>query len=73
VVSRVGQGMRIMLDQDSCISSGQCVLSAPDVFDQRDEDGVAVLLTDDPPPHLVAAVERAAQLCPALAIRLEPQ
>ncbi|MDX6279873.1 MAG: 4Fe-4S single cluster domain of Ferredoxin, partial [Kribbellaceae bacterium] len=28
--------MKVVLDQDKCIGSGQCVLSSPDVFDQRD-------------------------------------
>ena len=41
--------MKITVDQDKCVSSGQCVLNAADVFDQRDEDGVVVLLDDSPP------------------------
>ncbi|CAM5507981.1 ferredoxin [Streptomyces canarius] len=37
--------MKVHIDEHKCVASGQCVLVAPDVFDQRDEDGVAVLLT----------------------------
>ncbi|GLW05699.1 ferredoxin [Microtetraspora sp. NBRC 13810] len=62
--------MRVFADQDRCVGSGQCVLTAPAVFDQRDEDGIVTLLTDDPPPGEHEAVRRAAVLCPAMAIRL---
>lgn len=60
--------MRISLDQDSCVSSGQCVFAAPEVFDQRDEDGVAVLMTEAPETASHEAVREAARVCPALAI-----
>jgi ferredoxin len=63
--------MNVSLDQDKCIASGQCVLAAGDVFDQRDEDGIAVLLTAQPPAALAADVERAASICPARAITLQ--
>jgi len=33
--------MRVTVDQDRCIAAGQCVAAAPDVFDQRDEDGMS--------------------------------
>ena len=36
--------MRVNADRESCIGSGQCVLDAPDVFDQ-DDDGVVSLKT----------------------------
>jgi ferredoxin len=62
--------VRIVLDQDACIGSGQCVLTADDVFDQRVEDGVAVLLLDEVPPERAAELEEAALICPAQAIRL---
>jgi ferredoxin len=35
--------MKIIVDQDGCVASGQCVTAAADVFDQRDEDGIVVL------------------------------
>jgi ferredoxin len=47
------------------------VVVAPEVFDQRDEDGMVVLLQAQPDPALRPAVEKAARLCPALAIRIE--
>ena len=60
--------MKIIVDQDGCVASGQCVTAAADVFDQRDEDGSVLLLTDNPPEHLAADVHQAAAVCPALAI-----
>lgn len=63
--------MKITVDQDKCVASGQCVTAAADVFDQRDEDGVVVLLTDNPPEDLAADIQQAAAVCPALAIVVE--
>ncbi|MDX3111471.1 ferredoxin [Nonomuraea angiospora] len=63
--------MKIIIDQDKCVASGQCVMAADDVFDQRDEDGIVVLLNDDPPPGRLADVRQAALVCPALAITVE--
>ncbi|MBI0296177.1 ferredoxin [Streptomyces sp. PRKS01-29] len=62
--------MQVTLHQDKCVASGQCVLAAQDVFDQRDEDGVAVLLDDRPPEELHDDVRHAAAVCPAPAIAL---
>jgi len=56
--------VKVILDQDKCIGSGQCVLSAPEVFDQRDDDGIAVLLEETPEE----GTREAARICPALAI-----
>ena len=63
--------IKIHVDQDECIGAGQCVLTAPQVFDQREEDGVVVLLQDHADNGLEASVRKAAKLCPARAIRVE--
>lgn len=63
--------MRVVVDQDKCVSSGQCVLNAFDVFDQRDDDGVVELLVERPAPEQEPEVRNAAAACPALAIHLE--
>jgi len=63
--------MKITVNQDACASSGNCVLNAPQVFDQREDDGVVVLLTADPAPEQAEGVRRAAAACPALAILIE--
>jgi ferredoxin len=60
--------MRIEIDQDKCCAAGQCVLAADDLFDQRDEDGVVVLLEATPPEAALDRAREAAALCPAAAI-----
>jgi ferredoxin len=63
--------MKVVVNQDKCVSSGQCVLNASELFDQRDDDGVVVLLNDSPPPDQADNVRNAATACPALAIDIE--
>jgi len=60
--------VHITIDEDKCCAAGQCVLAAPEVFDQRDDDGIVVLLDADPPESQYAAVRDAAAVCPAAAI-----
>jgi ferredoxin len=63
--------MKITVNQEKCCGAGQCVLTAPEVFDQREEDGVVVLLNPCPDPDQQAAVREAATVCPAGAITLD--
>ncbi|MEB8340815.1 ferredoxin [Streptomyces endophyticus] len=62
--------MKITVDEDTCCGAGQCALIAPDVFDQRDEDGIVVLLDAQPPSEQHALADEAASVCPASAIRV---
>ena len=62
--------MKVFVDQDRCVGSGQCALSVPDVFDQSD-DGMAVLLNERPSEDRRMDVLYAAAGCPALAITVE--
>ncbi|MCD9879778.1 ferredoxin [Streptomyces guryensis] len=64
--------MKVELEADKCVASGQCVLAAMDVFDQ-DDDGIAILLEDEPAPELLDDVKEAIAVCPAAAIRLVEQ
>jgi ferredoxin len=63
--------VKVTVAQDNCVSSGQCVLNATDVFDQRDDDGVVILLIESPGPELAVDTRKAAAACPALAIHIE--
>ncbi len=63
--------MEVTVDQDKCVSSGQCVSYASDVFDQRDDDGVVVLLVESPLHDQADNARRAAAACPALAIDIK--
>jgi ferredoxin len=64
-----GIPMKVELEADKCVASGQCVLAAMDVFDQ-DDDGIAILLEEEPAPELLDDVKEAVAVCPAAAIRL---
>lgn len=63
--------MKVTVDQGKCVSSGQCVLNAGEVFDQGDDDGVVILLADNPPHEHAENARKAAAACPALAIDIE--
>jgi ferredoxin len=39
--------MKVELEADKRVASGQCVLAVMDVFDQ-DDDGIAILLEEQP-------------------------
>jgi ferredoxin len=62
--------MKIAVDQHKCVGAGNCVLSAPLVFDQRESDGIVVLLQALPDAAQEDAVRKAARLCPSGAIRI---
>jgi ferredoxin len=61
--------MEISVDIERCIGSGQCVLSAPQLFDQDDDDGTAVVLAQ-PEPRDEDDARQAARVCPGSAIAL---
>lgn len=60
--------MRIVTDLDKCCGNGICVIDAPEVFDQNDDDGTVVVLTSEPAAELHEAVRAAARHCPTEAI-----
>lgn len=60
--------MKITVEEDKCCGAGTCVLVAPEVFDQRDDDGIVVLLDAAPGLDHHDAVREAASVCPAAAI-----
>ncbi|ADJ48947.1 ferredoxin [Amycolatopsis mediterranei S699] len=62
--------MKVSVDQEKCCAAGTCAMVAPGVFDQRDEDGIVVLLLSEPPADLHDSVREAASVCPAMAIHL---
>jgi len=60
--------MKVTVHADRCVAAGQCVLLAPEVFEQREEDGAVALLDETPPARLHATVRESAAVCPASAI-----
>lgn len=65
---RLEGSVLIAIDEEKCCGAGQCVLVAPDVFDQRDDDGIVVLLDAEPGESQHALAREAATVCPASAI-----
>ncbi|GGM24869.1 MULTISPECIES: ferredoxin [Micromonospora] len=63
--------VRLRVDRDVCCGSGNCVLTAPEVFEQDDTDGLVLLRVAEPAPQSVERVRRAVDLCPAGAIHLD--
>ncbi|MFD8725282.1 ferredoxin [Streptomyces sp. NPDC059629] len=66
-----GQQMKIHIEADRCVASGQCVMLAPAVFDQ-DDDGIAVLLAQ-PGPDDIPGVRESIRVCPARALSESPE
>ncbi|GAA3379158.1 ferredoxin [Streptomyces sannanensis] len=62
--------MKIRIDHDRCRGAGQCALTAPELFDQSDDDGTVVLLNEQPPPELHDRARLAAGLCPNAVIHV---
>ncbi|MET8120595.1 ferredoxin [Micromonospora sp. NPDC005189] len=62
--------LRVEFDEPKCVAAGQCAMVAPGVFDQRDDDGVAIVLDAEPGPEHHDEAREAAAVCPAAAIRL---
>ena len=64
--------MKVIVDRSRCVGAGQCVRVAPDVFDQDEKEGLVVLVDATPPEDIAEYVKKAAVLCPAQAIRIDP-
>ena len=60
-------GLDIHIDREKCMASGNCVLWAPDVFDQDDE---ALAVVIDPNAASEEDVLTAARNCPTRSIRV---
>ena len=42
--------MRIKVDATKCIGAGLCVVAAPEVFSQNEDDGLVIVLQEDRAP-----------------------
>jgi ferredoxin len=65
--------MRIVTDTGRCVGAGQCALTEPKVFDQSEEDGTVVLLTDQADGEVLDNVREAIDLCPSQALSLRDE
>ncbi len=61
--------MKIAADRDVCIGAGLCVATSDTVFDQ-DDDGIVVVLVQEPDGADGDEAREAASLCPSGALRV---
>jgi ferredoxin len=61
---------RVSVDRELCAAHGRCYELAPDVF-EADADGYSTVKQDTLGPDARPLLDRVAQLCPELAIRIE--
>lgn len=63
--------MRIVIDRSRCVGAGQCVIAAPTLFDQGQEDGLVVVLNAAPSEAERAQAKAAEFACPTRSITIE--
>jgi ferredoxin len=63
--------LKVILDELRCDAHGLCVEACPDVFALDDDDDVVRVVDASPDDALLPSLERAVQLCPKAAIRVE--
>ncbi|MCW2719753.1 MAG: ferredoxin [Pseudonocardiales bacterium] len=61
--------MKIAADRDTCIGAGLCVGTSDTVFDQ-DDDGIVVVLVEEPDGADADKAREAVSLCPSGALRI---
>lgn len=62
--------MHVKVDSDRCMGSGACVFACPQIFAQ-DDDGIVVVLSENPDDSLRPSVQAAADECPVACISIE--
>jgi ferredoxin len=65
-------GLVVIVDRAVCIGAAQCVLAAPELFEQDDE-GLVVLLDETPSVRLEVSARDAAWRCPSGAVSVAEQ
>jgi ferredoxin len=65
--------MRVIVSTDKCIASGTCVLTCPQVFTQRESDGVVHALDTRPSLAFMQKIKEAVANCPAEVFTLEDE
>jgi ferredoxin len=62
--------MRLTINHDRCLKSGQCAYMQPDLF-RLDDEGSPIVLVESPAGPQIDMAQDAADMCPAQAILLE--
>nr|WSZ95509.1 ferredoxin [Streptomyces sp. NBC_00857] len=67
----MGIEARIVADRERCVGAGQCVLTAPELFDQSEDDGMVVVLADEVGADDLDKVRETVHICPSGALALK--
>ncbi|MFF0587280.1 ferredoxin [Streptomyces sp. NPDC003781] len=70
LADRASEAAAISAARHRCVGAGQCVLAAPAVFDQDEEEGLVLVLDENPPASRSDAVRAAVRACPSGALAL---
>jgi ferredoxin len=63
--------VKVILDELRCDAHGVCVDACPEVFALEDTDDVVRVLIEEPDESLRGKLEKAKQVCPKAAIKIE--
>lgn len=63
--------LKIVIDHERCAGMGVCVLAAPHVFDQSDEDGKVFVIENANTEDEADRVRQAVASCPTRALSIE--
>jgi ferredoxin len=58
----------VRIDESRCVGTGECVILAGELFDQRLDDGVAFVIGTADTPSRRSQLDQAVAACPANAI-----
>jgi ferredoxin len=63
--------VRAVGDRDVCVGAGMCALTASDLFEQDEEEGLVVVKSDRLEGAALEAARKAVDLCPSGALSLQ--
>ena len=61
---------RVVADRTKCVGGGNCVMSAPQLFAQDEDDGLVQVIKPNPGVEDIAAAELAVISCPSQALEI---
>ncbi|MEM7094430.1 MAG: ferredoxin [Actinomycetota bacterium] len=62
--------MRIEINMETCLNSGQCAYMQPEIFDVDDAGVPTILVSGDLTDDQIAMAQEAADVCPSQSITL---
>jgi ferredoxin len=63
--------MKITANRDVCVGAGNCAFTAPELFDQDENDGTVLVIKDVPTPGEEESAREAVAFCPSGALTIK--